>query len=208
MRHPPIRIIYQQQTYILREAQSSEPVQRAHDRIQSLIDRGVDPHAGTLRRLQSTSKPAKVHGIIQAAQHYADKATGPERAKWEAVVKAGKAHHQTLTGSKYQDERYDTPEKIKPAKLPKTKQPPVSRVVEDEPEAKPRKKKSKLPTSVSKPGKKGPSTTVQTPGQSKWVRVIRKRDGKVIQVRRGKHLNKKKYKSITKAAELLAVASV
>ena len=30
--------------------------------------------------------------------------------------------------------------------------------------------------------------------QSKWVRVIRKRDGKIVQVRRGKETNTKKYK--------------
>ena len=56
----------------------------------------------------------------------------------------------------------------------------------------------KLPTEVSGPGKQGPPTTVQKPGSSsKWVRVIRKRDGKIVQVRRGKETNKAKYAPVT-----------
>ena len=186
----PLRIVYQGQVYLLREAHSSEPVQRAHDRIRSLIERGKSPHEGTLRRLQSTTNPAKVHGIIQAAQQLAtrEKSHSSQRL-WQHVAEEGKRRHQELTGVKYKEHRYETPEKVTPA----TK---------------------KLPTEVSaKPPKAPkPSRTVQdddgddhsemSSGGSKWVRVIRKRDGKIVQVRRGKETNKAKYKALKKAAEL------
>lgn len=208
---PPTTIQYQQTTYTLLEAQSSEPVQRAHDRIQALINRGQDPHAGTIRRLEKTTKPEKVHGIIQAAQHLAERAKGPDRSKWEEVADAGKRRHKELTGEKYKEQHYDTPETVKPAvtpEAPPAARKPKMRVVKDEPETKPRKKK--LPTSVSKgkKPKKGPSKTVQAPGESKWVRVIRKRDGKIIQVRRGKHLNKKKYAPLKTQKKAASVAPV
>jgi hypothetical protein len=57
---------------------------------------------------------------------------------------------------------------------------------------------AKLPTEVSKPGKpatKLPETV--SGGESKWVRMIRKRDGKLVQVRRGKHTNKEKYAPVS-----------
>lgn len=48
---------------------SSEPYQRALDRIQTLIDRGVDVEKHTLLRLKKTANLDKIEGIYQAAMH-------------------------------------------------------------------------------------------------------------------------------------------
>ena len=48
---------------------SGEPYQRALDRIQTLIERGVDVEKHTLLRLKKTANLDKIEGIYQAAMH-------------------------------------------------------------------------------------------------------------------------------------------
>lgn len=62
---------------------------------------------------------------------------------------------------------------------------------------KPEKKKDKpAPEEPKKKGKDKGKPEAAKPGESKWVRVIRLRDNKIIQVRRGRHTDKDKYKPL------------
>jgi len=67
---------------------SGEPYQRALDRIQTLIDRGVDVERHTLMRLNKTNNLDKIEGIYQAAIHL-----GLDRVAQEAKKK-----FHTMTG--------------------------------------------------------------------------------------------------------------
>jgi len=67
---------------------SKEPYERAHDRIKSLQDRGVDVIQHTLNRLKATTNADKVGGIFYAAQDFG----------LIAVIKAAKEKYKQLTG--------------------------------------------------------------------------------------------------------------
>jgi hypothetical protein len=69
-------------------AMSSEPLQRALERIKQLRDRGRDPHKGTLLRLNKTQDPGKIEGIALAARQF----------HWKDIITLAKEKYKAIVG--------------------------------------------------------------------------------------------------------------
>lgn len=78
---------------------SNDGTIRAMQRIAALIERGQDPVAGTMRRLEATSAVEKIRGIRYAALTMAERAEendDEDAAKaWKKVAKAAKAKYRS-----------------------------------------------------------------------------------------------------------------
>jgi hypothetical protein len=76
---------------------STDPTIRALQRIQALEERGVDPVQGTLQRLNATTNPDKLLGIMEAAQEMANTAKSQVRKQqWHGVVTAARSKYRKL----------------------------------------------------------------------------------------------------------------
>jgi hypothetical protein len=77
---------------------STDPVNRAVERINMLLDRGADPIRGTLQRLKATSDRDKIKGIETAAGIMAKNAETPQAKKqWDWVASEAKKKYKAAT---------------------------------------------------------------------------------------------------------------
>jgi hypothetical protein len=82
----PTKIRFKGAIYVL--SMSTEPLQRALERINDLKKRGQDPHAGTMQRLNKTENPGKIEGIAMAANRF----------HWKDIVEAAKKKYMSIVG--------------------------------------------------------------------------------------------------------------